>query len=202
MENNNNYKPNSHKYNEENKKVQKVVTGKVKTKKKSEVKKFADTFISEDTSKIKDYLVNDLLLPTIKQTIYDMFTNGLSMALFGEPGRFKSSSTPATKVRWTNYNDISSGNRVTTRPAINRNTYNYDDIILPTKGDAESVIMGLEEIIKTYGFASVADLYDLVGVSGDYTANKYGWTDLHSADAIRLRTNEYLLKLPRALALD
>ena len=57
------YKPNSHKYKEEQKnlpaerkKVEKVVTGKVKTKKKSEASKLKDVFISEDVSNVKSYI--------------------------------------------------------------------------------------------------------------------------------------------------
>jgi hypothetical protein len=48
---------------------------------------------------------------------------------------------------------------------------------------------------------SVADLYDLVGVTGNYTDNKYGWTDIRSASVIRVRDG-YMLKLPKALPLN
>ena len=56
----------------------------------------------------------------------------------------------------------------------------------------------LNEIIDTYKIASVADLYDLVGLTGNYTDNRYGWTNIASADVIRTRDG-YQLKLPRAL---
>ena len=48
---------------------------------------------------------------------------------------------------------------------------------------------------------SVADLYDLVGISGNYTDNKYGWTNLRNSDVQRVRDG-YLLKLPKALPFD
>ena len=57
-----NYKPNSHKYKEEQKaandekRAEKVVQGKVKVKKKGEVRKFADVFVAEDAHNVKDYL--------------------------------------------------------------------------------------------------------------------------------------------------
>ena len=38
-----------------------------------------------------------------------------------------------------------------------------------------------------------ADLYDLVGINGSYTDNKYGWTHLRSTDVQRVRDG-YLLK--------
>ena len=58
------YKSNSHRSKEELKKkeVGKVVTGEVKTKKKTEVRKFADTFISEDIANVKSYILMDVLI--------------------------------------------------------------------------------------------------------------------------------------------
>ena len=56
------YTPNSHKYKAEQKqtaeekKIEKVVSGTVKTKKKSEIKKLTDVFVSEDASNVKSYI--------------------------------------------------------------------------------------------------------------------------------------------------
>ena len=58
------YKPNSHKSKEEQqtappeKKVEKVVSGSVKSRKKSEIQKFADVFIQEDAQKVKSYILD------------------------------------------------------------------------------------------------------------------------------------------------
>jgi hypothetical protein len=68
---------------------------------------------------------------------------------------------------------------------------------LESGAEADEVIARLDELIDVYGMASVADLYDLVGISGQYTDNKYGWTDVSSASRIRVRDG-YLLKMPRA----
>mgnify|MGYP006874877087 FL=1 len=48
---------------------------------------------------------------------------------------------------------------------------------------------------------SVADLYDLVGITGKVTDNNFGWTDLRNASVTRDRDG-YLINLPRAIALD
>ena len=63
-------KPNSHKYKEEQKKkaaegekrVEKVVKGQVKTKKKGELSKFAEIFISEDIKSGIDAASSNLIL--------------------------------------------------------------------------------------------------------------------------------------------
>ena len=66
---------------------------------------------------------------------------------------------------------------------------------------AEDVLERMDELIATYQVVSVADFYDLVGVSGNYTDNKYGWTDIRNASVIRVRDG-YMIKLPKALPLN
>jgi len=200
------YKPNSHKYKEdqkrstlEKKKVEKVIAGTVKSKKKSEIRKFTDVFISEDIDNVKSYILLDVLIPAIKKAISDIVTNGIDMILYGETGKTKSYST-ASKISYRSYYDGRNGRRdySTIRTKIG---YNYDDIILDNRGEAEDVLLRMDELISTYGLVSVADWYDLVGITGNYTDNKYGWTDIRSASVIRVRDG-YMLKLPKALPLD
>lgn len=199
------YKPNSHKYKEDQnrsspeKKVEKVIAGTVKSKKKSEIRKFTDVFISEDINNVKSYILLDVLIPAIKKAISDIVTNGIDMILYGETGKTKSNST-ASKVSYRSYYDGRNGRRdySAIRTKI---SYNYDDIIFDNRGEAEDVLSRMDELISTYGLVSVADLYDLVGVTGNYTDNKYGWTNIRSASVIRVRDG-YMLKLPKALPLD
>lgn len=200
------YKPNSHKYKAEQKaaetaekKVEKVVTGKVKTKKKSEGSKIRDVFISEDAANVKSYVLMDVLVPAIKKAVADIVTDGISMLLYGDTSHGSKRSTAST-VSYRNYYDKRDDDR---RYGSRTRTvgYSYDDIILESRGEAEEVLTRLCEAIDTYTVVSVADLYDLVGVSGNYTDNKYGWTNLRNADIIRVKDG-YLLKLPKALPIE
>jgi hypothetical protein len=59
----------------------------------------------------------------------------------------------------------------------------------------------MDELIETYGLVRVADLYDLVGITGNYTDNKYGWMNIRNADIVRVRDG-YMIKLPRAMPID
>lgn len=189
-----NYQSNSYKSkeaarNEEKKKLDKVVVGQVKTKKKSGVSKFVSGFISDDAQNIKSYLFKDVVVPTIKKTITDI----VDMILYG--GKHKTSRTPASRVSYRSYYDDPRDSR---REPTTIQQFDYDDIILETRGDAEEVLDQLNALIDTYKIASVADLYDLVGITSSWTTNKYGWTNLSNADVIRTRDG-YQLKLPRAL---
>lgn len=185
------------------KKIEKVISGTAKAKKKSEIRKFTDVFVSEDMDSVKSYILMDVLVPAVKKAISDIVTNGIDMLLYGEAGRNKStSSSTASHVSYRSYYDSQNNNRrdsrQTSRPRIG---YDYDDVIIDNRGEAEEVMTRMDELMETYGLVSVADFYDLVGISGNYTDNKYGWTDIRNASIVRTRDG-YMIKLPKALPLD
>lgn len=196
------YKGNSNRSKREKeeteKRLEKITTGSVKTKKKSGMSKVANALISEDASNVKSYILMDVLIPSLKKAVSDIITNGIEMLLYGETSGKRRDR--ADKVSYGSYynkdRDRDSRDRYRAR-----STYEYDDIVLATRGEAERVIDRLEDSLYEYGTVSVGDLYDLVGVTGSFTDYKYGWTDLRSARAERVRDG-YLLRLPRALPLD
>lgn len=185
------------------KQITKVTKGVVKTKKKNEMSKLGGMFISEDASKVKSYILMDVLVPTIKKAISDIVKNGVDMILYGEVGENKK-RTYASTVSYRDYYD--NGSRSVSRfddppRARTRAGYSFDDVILETRGEAEEVLSSMDELIETYGSVSVADMYDLVGISCEYTDNKYGWKNIRTAEPVRVRDG-YMLKLPRALPLN
>lgn len=201
-----NYRPNSHKYkteqreNEaEQKRVEKVVTGAVKTKKKNEIRKLADVFIAEDARNVKSYVLIDILVPAIKKAVSDIVTNGIDMILYGgsNPNGKKAGSS---KISYTNYYDRRDDHH---RPssATTRARFDYDDIIFSSRGEAEAVREEMNNVIERYGFVTVADMYDMAELSQPYTSNKYGWTSIRTAEVVRVRDG-YILKLPKALPID
>ena len=199
------YKSNSHRSKEgktealtDRKKVEKVVHGRVRTKPKSGVSKITDIFISEDAANVKSYIVMDVLVPAVKKAISDIVRDGIDMILYGESRGRKSSSA----LGYVSYRDYSrSDDRDRFRDSRSRSSYAHDDIVLDSRGEAEEVLTRMDELIDTYGNVSVADLYDLVGKSSEYTDNKYGWTNIRNAEPIRVRDG-YMLKLPKVLPIN
>ena len=195
------YKSNSHKSKEvdERKKVGKVVKGKVKTKKKSGITKFTDVFISEDVSSVKSYIIGEVLIPAMKKALSDIVTNGIDMILYGETGHSKKSS-PVGGISYRNYYDRKDddyrygGSRA-------RTGYSQDDILVDSRGEADEILERMDELIATYGVVSVADLYDLAGITCAYTDNKYGWTSIRNAEVRRVR-DRYVIKMPKAMPID
>jgi hypothetical protein len=207
------YKSNSHKSRDlpgipkesvSEKRVEKVVSGLAKPKKKTEVRKFADVFLSEDIGSVKSYILLDVLVPAIKKLFSDIITNGVDMILYGGTGRSGRNSSNASKISYQKYYDRDESRKPYNQPQNHRrNNFDYDEIIFETRGDAESVLQALEEVISQYGSASIADLYDLANMStNNYTATKYGWNEIPSTcKPIRIRDG-YILKLPRAVPLN
>ena len=197
--------PNSHKFKEEQKKstaltterkekpsIQRVTKGKVKTKKKSELRKFADVFIAEDIAKVKSYALGEVIIPTIKKAICDIISNGIEMILWGDTGHTKRSS--GSRISYSKYYDDRRDSRRSDMST--RTRYDIDDVIFERRDEAKEVLERMDELIDLYGMASIADFYDLAGVTGNYTDNKYGWTNLSSADVVSVRDG-YMIKLPR-----
>lgn len=177
--------------------VQPVAAGKMK--KKSEIRKFSDVFLADDVGNVGSYILSDVIIPTVKNLFYDIVENSLKMALFGDRGRTKRSGR---NVEYVSYDSMSRRNDRSYRdePKV-RNRFKYNDIVLETRGDAENVLAQMDAIIDNYdGMVSIADLYDLVGMTGDWTDHDYGWTNLRNAEVIRVREG-YMLKFPKAVPL-
>ena len=197
------YKPNSYKYKEQqkaltsDKKIEKVVKGTVKTRKRNGVTKLKDVFVNEDAKNVKSYIFSDVLVPAIKKLIYDIVNDGASMLLFGNTssGRKK---TIGSNVSYRQFYDT----KVEDRRPVSSSRFDYDDLIFESRGEAEAALSKMDEVIDVYGTVSVADLYDMCELTAPYTSNKYGWSNIQTAEVARLRDGGYVLKLPRALPIS
>ena len=180
------------------KRVEKVVHGKVKTK-TNNARKLTDIFISEDAANVKNYIIMDVIVPSIKKAVYDLIVGTLDMSLYG--GRGSGGKRPtADKISYRDYNSASRRDDRSYGSTRTASGYAYDDIVVETRGEAEAVLSRMDEIMEEYEQVRVADLYDLVGISGDYTDNKYGWTNIRNARVVRTRDG-YKIEMPRAIAL-
>jgi len=201
-------KPNSHKSKNESEKtttrekIAPVVSkSAVVSTKKPLSQKFAETFITEDVRDIKTYLLTDVIVPGIKNTILDI----LSMMFFGEVGGKRSSGSYYSSNSKVSYSSYYSGRdkkkNQSNRDPIRDNELDYRHIILNNRADAEEVVEQMRDRIVRYGQVSVADLFDLVDVTGRYTDNNWGWTDPRDI-GIRRISNGFLIDVSEAKLLD
>lgn len=189
----------------DDKNVQRVTSGDAVRRKKSLRKQFSETFVAGDAKSAVRYVLFDVLLPAAKDTIVEAVTQGFEKLIFGESRRRGSTSPQAGATGYVSYNRYSMGNRPpSAQRAMSRQAragHNFDEIVLEQRAEAEDVIDRLFDLVSRYDAASVADLYELVGLNSTHTDHKWGWTDLHGAGVSRIRGG-YLLDLPEPVPLD
>ncbi|HEY2455627.1 MAG TPA: hypothetical protein VGI71_24030 [Scandinavium sp.] len=182
-------------------KPEKVVEGEVVQRKKSTAGRFLSKFISDDSQGVGEYVIMEVLLPAAKNMVSDAVSQGIERLLFGDAKPSRSGHRA-----YTNYSRNATGQRYIPgspmsdpRPPLSRQaraSHDFDDIIIASRAEAEEVLDRLRDLINQYEVATVSDLYDLVGLTGEFTDDKWGWDDLRSA-SIRAIRGGYLLNLPR-----
>lgn len=182
--------------------AEKIISGPVERRKRGMGSKVLKTFLVEDSESILQYIIMDVLVPAAKNTISDVVTQAIQQAFWG--GRSQSGS--GGRPGYTSYSKVSTPGRVIgaepsrTLSRQARASHDFSDVILKTRGEAEDVIDMLRTMIDQYEMASVNDLYDLLGLTSDFTDAKWGWTDLRNA-SVRPVRGGYLLDLPSTIAL-
>lgn len=198
------------------KRVEKVVTGKVVTRKQPLGRRMASVLFGAEAKQSWLAVVQDVLVPAAKDMVTDAISQGVERMVYGEtrsrPRRgplFGGGFQQGPNISYNRYSSSpvgrasGQGQRDERRPLsrTSRASHNFDEIILATRAEAEEVLDRLFDLVSRYDVATVADLYELVGVTGEYTDEKYGWTDLRGSDITRVREG-YLLNLPKPDVLD
>lgn len=181
-------------------KVKQVATT-AKVKKQSELSKFGKNLVSDDAANVKERLITDILIPKFKDLIVGSIKYAADFIFYGGRGTdsySKSSSGPKT----VSYSSLYSQQYNNYQPQKPRNSvYEVGDVTFDTRAEAEDVLFALRDALNRYGVVSVADYYDTFGGAHDFTANKYGWRDLSTADVISVR-GRYSITLPRAVPIE
>jgi hypothetical protein len=206
------YPSNSHTSREkpepEEKKVEKVVVGGVTRRKPSLGRRFKDTFFAGDGQSVGRYIVTDILIPTLKDLLVDIITQGTEKGVYGDT---RSAIRRSAAARLGNTVQTAYNRAYTTTPRVDprvgpgprqvRSTQAFDEYFLDTRAEAEMVIDQLVRLIGTYEQASVADLKDLLGeTSVPYTDDRWGWNEISGMGVDYVR-GAYLLRLPQPIVL-
>ena len=202
------YQANSHKSKEmkaegaaREKRVEKVVSGSVSTR-DNKARKLTDMFISEDATNVKSYILMDIIVPVIKNTICDIIINTTNMIFGGGSGRGGEGRRAASKVSYRSYYEDRRDTRDYDGRGYRGSRFEYEDIEFESRYDAENVRRQMVDTIDRYGFVTVADMYDMAGLTAPYTSNDYGWVNIRSAEPVRVRNGKYILRLPKASPID
>lgn len=177
--------------------VEKIVEGVVISRKTPWYTRFARSMVAEDAGTVGDYILINVVIPATKNLIIDMISQTAERVFFGtDRGRLRRSPLGMGLRDQVNYGGISRDReprRTMTREA--RARHDFNDIVLESRTEAVEVIEAMADRIGRYAAVTVAELYDLVGVTGSYTDRQWGWTDLITAE-VRQVPGGFLLDLP------
>lgn len=184
------------------KKIERVISGEAKHRKKSLGRQFKETFIGGDTKTAVQDMVFGVFVPSIKDAIVEAGQRGIERLILGET-RYKSAAprpgaSPGGHAAYTPYNRFSQPDDRPPMPNMSnrgRSSNEFGEIVLQSRREGEIVIESLGEILSKYGQASVSDLYDLIGLKPEHTDHKWGWTDIRGSRVVRTRGG-LLLDLP------
>lgn len=159
--------------------------------------RFRQAFTGDDARGVFDYLLFDVAVPALKNTLYDLITGGANRALFGRgvQGGNNGSNGRGSSI---NYNMISRSAQTNSRniSASDRASHNFTNVVIDTRGNAELVLQTLKDKIEKYDNVTVAQLYELVNVTGSFADDNWGWFELDGADIVPARGGGFVLDLP------
>jgi len=180
----------------EEKRITPVVSGGATLQKKTGFGRILSSIVASSAEEMGEWFKEEMLLPWIKKGIWDLFTNGIDMLVYGRGGSKRSSSN----ISKVSYNMISSSKSYKSdgERSSRSSIFDYDTIVFDNRGDAEAVLASMDELIDQFGLATIADFYELANVdSPNYTANDYGWRNIKNAQILRCRDG-YIIKMPKA----
>jgi hypothetical protein len=181
--------------------IQKVTSGNRRRKPLS--KQFRETFFSGDAHSIWRYLGSSIVVPSIQDLIIEIVQSGIERAVRGDRSR-RTSSGNLGRVNYRSYapqrrqlpwqDDRPPMPTTISRQA--RARHQFDEIVIPTRQEAEEVLDRMYDILSRYESVSVAEMYELVGLTSSHTDHTWGWLELTGSAVRRERSGGYLLDLP------
>lgn len=178
--------------------VEKMVEGRVISRKQPWWKRFSRTMLADDAGNVGEYILTDVVIPATKNLIVDMVGQSIERVLFGTSrGRIRRSPLGNSLREQVNYSRFSNDRDPVRRPMSreSRARHDFNEIVLESRTEAIEVVEALIERISRYGAVTVADLYDFVGTTGSFADQRWGWSDLSTAD-VRQVPGGFLLDLP------
>lgn len=179
------------------KKLKRVVKGGVIKKKKSLSKRATEIFLGDNLENVSNHIFYDVAIPAIKNGLLD----GLEMLLFGKKNidpRNRGGYNKPYRSYDKYFDSRKGGRQISHRGRIR---HDFDEICIENQVEALETLDILVNLTQTHGVATVADLYNLVGIKSEYTDDAYGWDNLDTARVVEVRGG-YLLDLPAPILLE
>jgi hypothetical protein len=184
--------------------VERVATAVDDRRKQGVGKKFKSTFINGTARMALDYVILEVVVPTIQDALIESVQGGFERLVRGET-RTRRPTSSYSNLGHFNYQSISSGS--SNRPPTSspprtlsrqsRARHDFDEIVIHSRAEAQDVLDQMFEWLSRYNVVRVDEFYDMTGIASNHTDHKWGWTSLPGAKVVRLRNNGgFVLDLP------
>lgn len=180
--------------------LKKVVTGDVTVKEKGLGKKIKNIFFGGDFKQAARYVFAEVVVPSTKEVIFDVFSKGSERIIFGDQ-RSRRNRPPQGGTQVSYHNPQSQSFRSAILPHQPPRMPSYSkqrestDFMLATREDAYAVLETMVTIVDQYQVVSLADLNELLGLPSAVIDNRWGWTNLNASNIQQYRQG-WLLELP------
>ena len=191
-------------------KIERVTSAEPVRRRRGLGRQFKETFIGGSARMAFEYMLTDVVIPAVQDTMLDALQGGLERLIKGEsrgPRRSMPSSYANANAPHIAYNrvNVPIQSRSSSRMLSSRRSqtgHDFADLVIPSLVEAEQVIDQMYDILSRYEAVTVADLYAMTGVKSSHIDHKWGWTQLRGAKATRMRNGGFRLDLPEPEPLD
>lgn len=192
-------------------KIGKIVEGSAVVRKKSLSTRVRNMFFGGDHRSVIDVVTSDVMLPALRDMIAEAATQAVERVIFGETRSTSRRSSNRTYVsgQQTNYSRYSStpqsnqSSRSREDSSFRRrSSRDMEEFVVTSRMEAEAVLERLDLLIEKFSIASIGDLRDMLGMSPQFTDEKWGWSNLAGSRVHRVTGNEYVLVLPSPEPID
>lgn len=186
----------------------------VEIREKTLAQKAADTFLSEDVGSVGTYVLKDVVVPAIKDIVFNSITQSLEMIIFGGRGNGN-----VSRSRSKPYNSMYKGVSYSQNNRQSSNdTKDIAEISFGSRRLAQEVLNEMQMVMESeYAEVTISDYVDIVervlreageDLSGFKPSRnwaydtRYGWSDLAGVRPQLTRGGRYVLSLPKPTRLD
>lgn len=172
-----------------------------KVKPKSGLSKIFNALVTDDFDKIGRSLVDDILIPNIKNTVWGLGRSFLDMLIYGENRSDYNTGIGGNSASIYHGSYGSQSGRPHNQFTQDGDWFIFTSSEIKSRGDAEAKLYQLGRILDDWKYVNVSNLYTLCDETPPYTYDGHGWRSLSGSSIGMAPGGQYYIKLPRPVVL-
>lgn len=172
-----------------------------KTKTMSATDKLIKRFVKTDAASLKEYVINEFLIPNALLLVRNTLVNTIDMMFLGKAG---ATGTSGHK-NYTSFSGTgisSNANRWSQESVKQRSIDRLSSLVFNSRADAENFLAAIDERIRTYKRCSLLDCFDMLEKTNTSpTDENYGWRSIDGA-VIRACQGGFEIVYPRVICIS